>query len=198
MSHDRYPGAIIRSVGDRTPRIHPDAWIAPNACIIGDVEIGEGASVWYNCVLRADHNRIVIGARSNIQDGTIIHVEGADMHPPNGFPALIGEDALVGHMAVLHGCTIEDGAFVGMGAVVMDQCRIGQRAMLAAGALLAPGKTMAAGELWTGRPATKRRDLGNGDFEAMAAGVQHYVENARFHRETAADRSPGDKENGPR
>ena len=183
---DRYPGAIIRSVGSRSPRIHPSAWVAPNACIIGDVEIGPEASVWYNCVLRADHNRIVIGARSNIQDGSIIHVEGADMHPPEGLATIVGSEVLVGHMAVLHGCTLADRAFVGMGAVVMDRCRIESDAMLAAGALLAPGKVMPERQLWSGRPATMRRDLSDTEVSAMSRGVAHYVENATLHRDKSA------------
>ena len=99
----------------KTPRIHPTAFIAPGCRIIGDVEIGPDASIWYNCVLRADVNFIHVGARSNVQDGTVIHCDSAE-GGMNGCPTIIEEDALVGHMAMLHGCTIRTGALVGLGA----------------------------------------------------------------------------------
>ena len=133
-------GPTIAAYEGKAPRIHQTAFVAPGACLIGDVEIGPGASVWYNCVLRADLNRIVVGARSNVQDGTVIHVE------PH-LPTLIGEDVLVGHMALLHACSVEERAFVGMGSIAMDGAVIGAGAMLAAGALLGPGKTVPAREI---------------------------------------------------
>ena len=172
--------AIVPFFG-KVPRIHDSAFVAPGACIIGDVEIGPDASVWYNCVLRGDINRIVIGARSNLQDGTIVHVE-APRAGGEGSPVLVGEDALVGHMAILHGCVLEDRAFVGMGAVVMDDCRIGSAAMLAAGAMLTSGKAIPAGELWAGRPAKLMRGLTQQQRDAMLAQSLHYVDNARRHR----------------
>src|SRR6187549_4283365 len=125
------PRPTIAPYAGKSPRIHATAFVAPGACLIGDVEIGPDASIWYNCVLRADLNRIVVGARSNVQDGTVIHVE------PH-LPTLIGEDVLVGHMAILHACTVADRAFVGMGAIALDGSRIESGAMLAAGALLGP------------------------------------------------------------
>lgn len=105
------------AVRRQNPVIHESAFIAPGAVIIGDVEIGEDASIWYGSVLRADCNKIVVGARSNIQDGTIIHVDVPDV---GGTPCLIGEDALIGHKCMLHGCTIEDRGFIGMCATVLD------------------------------------------------------------------------------
>ena len=176
--------AIVPFFG-KVPRIHDSAFVAPGACIIGDVEIGPDASVWYNCVLRGDINRIVIGARSNLQDGTIVHVE-APSAGGGGSPVLVGEDALVGHMAILHGCVLEDRAFVGMGAVVMDDCRIGSGAMLAAGAMLTPGKTIPPAELWAGRPAKFMRALTQQQLDAMLAQSLHYVDNARRHRTAVA------------
>ena len=164
------------------PRIHPSAFIAPGCRIIGDVEIGPDASIWYNCVIRADVNRIVIGARTNIQDGTVIHCESPKPRHPDGFPTLIGEDVLVGHMVMLHGCVLEDRAFVGMGAVVMDNARISGDAMLAAGALLSPGKVIPPRELWIGRPAAFGRALTDEQLAGMQVGVAHYVENARAHK----------------
>ncbi|MEZ5710171.1 MAG: gamma carbonic anhydrase family protein [Blastomonas sp.] len=166
----------------KTPRIHDSAFIAPGCRIIGDVEIGPDASIWYNCVIRADVNRIVIGARTNVQDGTVIHCDSPKPGHEQGFPTLIGEDVLIGHMAMVHGCVLEDRAFVGLGAIVMDGCRIGSDAMLAAGAMLTPGKAMPAGQLWTGRPAKYLRDLPERAIAEMQAGVAHYVENARHHK----------------
>ena len=169
------------------PRIHDSAFIAPGCRIIGDVEIGPEASIWYNCVIRADVNHIRIGARSNIQDGTVIHCDSPTPRRPEGFPTLIGADVLVGHMALLHGCTLEDRAFVGMGAVVMDAARVSSDAMLAAGALLSPGKVIPPRELWMGRPAAFGRVLTDEQLAGMQHGVTHYVENARHHRAALTD-----------
>ena len=166
----------------KAPRIDPSAFVAPGARLIGDIEIGAEASVWYNCVLRGDMNRIRIGARSNVQDGTVIHVDPPRPGGPEaGFPCLIGDDVLIGHMAMVHGCTLRDRAFVGLGAIVMDGCEIEGDAMLAAGAMLTPGKRIPSGQLWAGRPAKYVRDLGEADLEAMRAGVAHYVALAKRH-----------------
>ena len=172
---------LILPIHGKTPRIHDSAFVAPGCRIIGDVEIGPDASIWYNCVIRADVNRIVIGARSNIQDGTVVHCDSPKPGRPDGFPTLIGEDVLIGHMAMVHGCVLEDRAFVGLGAIVMDGCRIGSDAMLAAGALLSPGKTIPGGQLWVGRPAQYQRDLPDAAIAEMRRGVAHYVENGRAH-----------------
>ena len=123
----------------------------------------------------------VIGARTNVQDGTVIHCESASPKHPDGFPTLIGEDVLIGHMAMVHGCVLEDRAFVGLGAIVMDGCRIASDGMLAAGAMLTSGKTIGARELWVGRPAKLVRELPDPAIAEMQAGVAHYVENARHH-----------------
>jgi carbonic anhydrase/acetyltransferase-like protein (isoleucine patch superfamily) len=165
----------------KAPRIHETAFIAPGARIIGDVEIGPEASVWYNCVVRADVNRIVIGARTNVQDGTVIHCESPDEAHPEGFPTLIGEDVLIGHLAMVHGCVLEPRAFVGLGAIVMDGCRIGSDGMLGAGAMLTSGKAIEPRQLWVGRPAGYVRDLPDKAIAEMRRGVAHYVENARAH-----------------
>ena len=135
-----YTDVSIIAVNGKTPRIDPSAFIAPGCRIIGDVTIGPDVSIWYNCVLRADVSRIVVGARSNIQDGSIVHCDGPMPHRPEGFPTIIGEDVLIGHMAMVHGCTLADRAFVGLKATVMNGCRIGSDAMLAAGALLTEHK----------------------------------------------------------
>ncbi|QZP08627.1 gamma carbonic anhydrase family protein [Caenibius sp. WL] len=175
------PGTTILPFHGKVPRIHDSAFIAPGVRIIGDVEIGPDVSVWYNCVLRGDVNRIVIGARSNIQDGTVIHCDGPDAHMPDGFPAIIGDDVLVGHMAMLHGCTLRDRAFVGLSATVMNGAVIESDGMLAAGAILSPGKVLGARQLWMGRPAKYARDLPDEALAEMQAGVARYVENGRAH-----------------
>lgn len=172
---------LILPFEGKTPQIHDSAFIAPGAKIIGDVEIGPEASVWYNCVLRGDINRILIGAGSNLQDGTIVHVEGPRTDFA-GLPTTVGERALVGHAAILHGCRVAADAFVGMASIVMDDCEIGRGAMLAAGAMLTPGKRVPRREVWAGRPARKMRDIGDAEALEMAQQTLHYVENAVRHR----------------
>jgi len=177
----------LLTFGGKTPRIDPSAFVAPGARLIGDVEIGPNASIWYNCVLRGDVNRIRIGARTNIQDGGVIHVDSPKPGAPEGHPTLIGEDVLIGHLAMVHGCVLEDRAFVGLGSIVMDGCRIESDGMLAAGAMLTPGKTIGPRQLWAGRPAKYLRDLSDADIEGMRAGVAHYVELARRHAAALQD-----------
>ncbi|RVT42148.1 gamma carbonic anhydrase family protein [Sphingobium algorifonticola] len=184
--HEDYPGASIVPLAGIAPRIHPSAFIAPGCRIIGDVEIGPDASIWYNCVVRGDVNRIVIGARTNIQDGTVIHCD-SDKDGAGGYPTIIGADVLVGHMAMLHGCTLLDRAFVGLGAIVMDGCVIEGDAMLAAGAMLTPGKCVPHRQLWSGRPAKYMRDLTDAAVVGMREGVEHYVHNARAHKGAVRD-----------
>lgn len=157
------------------PLVAADAFIAPGARVIGNVRIGAGASIWYNCVLRGDVMPIEVGAGSNIQDGTIVHVTRGS------HGTIIGAHCLIGHLAVIHGCTLEDHAFVGLGSIVMDACVIETDAMLAAGALLTPGKRIRRGELWTGRPAAYARDLAPTEIDRNRAAARGYVELARLH-----------------
>ena len=180
------PDVTLIPIHGKAPRIHDSAFIAPGCRIIGDVEIGPDASVWYNCVLRADVSRIVIGERSNIQDGTVVHCDPPRPGDPDGSPTLIGEDVLIGHMAMIHGCVLEDRAFVGLGAIVMNKARIGGDAMLAAGAMLTEGKVIEPHQLWGGRPARFMRELGDMAITGMRMGVAHYVENGRHHAEAVA------------
>ncbi len=156
-----------------SPRVAPDAWIAPNATVIGDVEIGPGASIWFGCVLRGDTNLIRVGARSNIQDGSILHV-----NPGDGMACLIGDDVTVGHMAIVHAATLHDGAFVAMAAVVLDGAVIESGGVLASGAVLTPGKRIAAGELWAGTPAKFVRLVGEEERARFAMTAPAYVQNA--------------------
>jgi len=169
------------SFGGKAPRVDPAAFVAPGARLIGDIEIGPGSSIWYNVVLRGDMNRIRIGARTNIQDGSVLHVDPPRPGHEAGFPTLIGDEVLIGHLAMVHGCVLRDRAFVGLGAIVMDGCEIESDAMLAAGALLTQGKRVPAGQLWAGRPAKYVRDLGEADLLSMRAGVAHYAALAKRH-----------------
>lgn len=160
----------------RWPKLDPTAFVAPGAYVIGDVEIGADSSIWYTSVLRGDEESIRIGARSNVQDGSVIHTTTglAD--------TWIGDDVLIGHMCIIHGCRLEDRAFVGMGATILDNAVIESDAMLAAGALLTPGKRIPSGQLWAGRPAKFMRDLTEQDLKANAMSVEEYVRLARAHR----------------
>lgn len=171
----------IAAIDGKAPRIHSSAFIAPGCRIVGDVEIGPDSSVWYNCVIRGDANRVVIGARTNIQDGTIVHCDSPKPKRPNGFPTIIGDDVLIGHLAMVHGCILEDRAFVGLGAIVMDGTRIESDGMLAAGAMLTPGKVIQSRQMWLGRPAVFTRDLTDQALADMQAGVKGYVINGRNH-----------------
>lgn len=175
------PDVSIIPFNGKSPRIHDSAFVAPGCRIIGDVEIGPDVSIWYNCVLRADVNRIVVGARSNIQDGSIVHCDGPDSGHPDGFPTIIGEDVLIGHLAMVHGCILKPSSFVGLSSVVMSGCTIEEYGMLAAGALLSPGKTIGAEQLWVGSPAKYARDLDDEAKAGMRDGVTKYVENGRAH-----------------
>ena len=166
------------------PKIAPDAFIAETAVVIGDVEIGSGSSIWYGCVLRGDVNKIRVGRDTNLQDGTIVHVNhdpaGDYRETGGGMPTHIGDGVVVGHMALIHACTLEDGSFVGMRAVVMDQAVVESRAMVAGGALVAPGKRVASGQLWVGSPARPARELTREELDLIP-----YL--ARTYRELGAD-----------
>ncbi|MEZ5667301.1 MAG: gamma carbonic anhydrase family protein [Alphaproteobacteria bacterium] len=175
----RFPGAIIRPFNGIWPRIADDAFIAPGAVVVGDVTIGPEASVWYGVVLRGDDHRIRVGARTNIQDGTIVHVfnDGQTTHSTE-----IGAGVIVGHAAKLHGCMLEDGCLVGIGAIVLDGATVGREALVAAGALVSPGKVVPARQLWAGSPARFKRDLTEAECGFLAWNAQHYVELGASHK----------------
>jgi carbonic anhydrase/acetyltransferase-like protein (isoleucine patch superfamily) len=177
--------ALILPYGGKHPRIAPDAFIAPTAVIIGDVEIGPRASVWFGCVLRGDTNSIRVGAGTNIQDGTIVHVNnlppGVDPASP-GYRTTIGAGVTIGHMAMLHACTLEDGSFVGMRAAVIDGAVVESRAMVAAGAMVTPGKRVKEGELWAGSPAKLMRMLTNEELAGFVDSAEHYSQLAASYR----------------
>jgi gamma-carbonic anhydrase len=163
-----------------TPQIDASAFIAPGARIIGDVHIGAESSIWYNCVLRGDVESIRVGARSNIQDGSVVHVT------TRRWKTEIHDDVLIGHLAMIHGCIIEQHGFIGLGAIIMDGCVVESGGMLAAGALLTPGKRIASGELWAGRPAKLLRPLSEDEMLRNRAASAGYAELAKRHRESLA------------
>lgn len=164
--------------------IHPSAFIAPGAVVLGDVTVGRDASIWYNCVVRADMAPVVIGDETNIQDLTMVHVD-------EDVPCTIGRRVGVGHRAVLHGCTVADGALVGMGAVLLNGVRVGAGAVIGAGAVLAEGLEVPPGMLVLGVPGRVVRPVS----EALAARArrtwEHYVAEARRHRSGAVPRHHG-------
>ena len=162
------------------PRISDKAFVAPSSSIIGDVEIGAGSGIWFNCVVRGDVEWIKIGERTNVQDGTVIHVTR------NGHPTRIGSGVTIGHSCVLHACTIEDNSFIGMGALVMDDAVVESGAMLAAGAQLTPGKRVPKGQLWAGRPAKYFRDLTQAEIDFIPKSAENYYKHVLEYLEELA------------
>ena len=158
------------------PKIDPSAFIAPNATLIGEVEIGANCGIWYGCILRGDGPGIRIGENSNLQDGTVVHVAA------RGLLTTVGRNVSVGHMALLHACEIQDDSFIGMNATVLDGAVVESGAMVAAGAVVTPRKIVRSGELWAGNPAQKLRDLTERDFESFRRIAAGYVELARSYR----------------
>jgi carbonic anhydrase/acetyltransferase-like protein (isoleucine patch superfamily) len=158
------------------PRLNPSAFVAPGAIIIGDVTLEGESSVWFQTVLRADINRIVIGPRSNIQDGAIVHLD-------DDYPTVVGELVTVGHKAILHACTIGDEVLVGMNAVVLDGAQIGARSIIGAGALVTGGKIIPAGSLVLGAPAKVVRALDHSEQAKIKNWAEKYVRLSRVYRE---------------
>lgn len=152
------------------PTIHPDAWIAPGAVVIGDVHIGKDSNIWFGCVIRGDVNSIRIGERTNIQDNCVVHVTRGTG------PTTIGSGITIGHAAVLHACNLQDDCFIGMSATVMDHATVQSGAMVAAGALVTYGKTIENGHLWAGNPAKYFRDLKEEEAAFIPQSAKNYVE----------------------
>lgn len=171
----------LRTFEGHTPRIAQPEWIDPAALVIGDVVIGEHSSVWPMAVLRGDVQAIRIGARSNIQDGAIVHVTHDGPYSPGGFSTTIGDDVTVGHRAIIHACQLGNRILVGMGAIIMDGAEIGDDVILAAGALVPPGKTLDSGYLYVGSPARAQRALTADEYELLTYSAAHYTDNARRH-----------------
>ena len=168
--------SVLRPSRDRLPTLGARAYVDPAACVIGDVVLGDDVSVWPLTVIRGDVNFIRIGARSNIQDGVVVHVSHDGPHAKlGGFAMVIGEDVTIGHKAVIHACRIEDACLIGMGAIVMDGAVVKKHGFVGAGALVSPGKVVGEGELWLGNPARFVRKLDEAQIEALYYSAQHYV-----------------------
>ncbi len=169
-------GLIVPHKG-LVPRVASSAFIASNATLIGDVEIGADASIWFGVILRGDGPGIRIGENSNLQDGTVVHVAR------RGLMTIVGNNVTVGHMALLHACEVKDGAFVGMHSSVLDGAVVESGAMVAAGAVVMPRKIVPKGELWAGNPARKLRELTEKDYENFKQVTAWYVELAKSYGE---------------
>ncbi len=166
----------IRSYQGVAPQLGEGAFVDDSALVIGDVHLAADASLWPMSVARGDVNRIRIGARSNIQDGSVLHVTHPHEAEPDGHPLLIGDDVTVGHKVILHGCSIGDRCLIGMGAIVMDGASLEQDLLLGAGSLVPPGKVLSSGYLWLGSPVRKVRVLSDEELDWIRYSAQHYVE----------------------
>ena len=162
----------IYELDNTAPRIHDSAWVADSAEVMGNVEIGEDASVWFGVVIRGDTETITIGKGSNIQDGTVMHAD-------YGKPTTVGENVTVGHKVMLHGCTIGDGSLIGIGAVVLNGAKIGKGCIVGAGALVTEGKEFPDGSMILGSPAKVVRELTPEQQQGLQLSALHYIENAR-------------------
>ncbi|MDH5470258.1 MAG: gamma carbonic anhydrase family protein [Gammaproteobacteria bacterium] len=171
----------IRKFENSSPAIDPTAYIDETALVIGEVTIAADVSLWPKVVARGDVNTISIGARTNIQDGTILHVSHDSEFAPGGFPLVIGADITVGHQAILHGCTIEDGCLIGMAATVMDGAIVRSGAIVGAGSLVPPGKDLQGGYLWVGSPVRQARELRDEEKAFLEYSARHYVELKNRH-----------------
>lgn len=167
---------MIRSVGGVSPRIHPDAFVASSADVIGNVTIGKHSSVWYGAVLRGDINAIRIGERTNIQDSCVLHVR-------TDAPVILGSDITVGHGAIIHACNVADFCLIGMGAIVLDNARVKPYTLVAAGAVVLNDSEFPEGVLITGVPAKVARQLRPDERKMLEESARHYVEYAKMHRE---------------
>jgi carbonic anhydrase/acetyltransferase-like protein (isoleucine patch superfamily) len=161
---------------NQRPRLGERVFIDDTAVVSGDVELGDDVSIWPMTVVRGDVNRIRIGARSNIQDGSILHVTHEGPWQPDGLPLLIGEDVTVGHGAILHACTIGDRCLIGMGAIVMDGAVLEPDCLIAGGSVVTPGKVIPSGTLWRGNPARQARELTPGEIGNQSYNARHYVQ----------------------
>lgn len=166
----------VYAIGDKTPQIDPDTWIAPSADVMGDVVLKKGANIWFNATLRGDDNTITIGEDTNIQDGAVCHADP-------GFPLVVGRNVTVGHQAMIHGCTIGDNALVGIGATILDGAVIGENTLIGAHTLIGNGKEIPSGVLVLGAPGKVVRELNEQDFQLLKLSGQMYAQKGRKYRE---------------
>ena len=170
----------IHTLGERKPHIGTNAWIAPNATLIGDVRLGDEASIWWNAVLRADNDVIAIGAGSNIQDGSVLHAD-------DGVPLNVGANVTVGHMVMLHGCTIGEQSLIGIKSVILNRAVIGRHCIIGANSLIPEGKVIPERSLVMGSPGKVVRELTDEEVARLLFAAQGYVANARRYRELLAN-----------
>ncbi len=166
----------IRDFEGITPKLGARVYIDDAAVVIGDVTIGDDASLWPMVVARGDVHRITIGAGTNIQDGSVLHVTADNRFNPGGYPLTVGANVTVGHGAILHACTIGDLVLVGMGATILDGARVQDRVMIGAGSLVAPGKVLESGYLYLGSPAKQVRKLRDRELDYLEFSARHYIE----------------------
>src|SRR3984957_12802305 len=169
---------LVGSLPGREPRIHPEAWVAPGAVVVGSVTLGRAASVWYGSVLRADEDEIIVGTECNIQDLCCLHVDA-------GEPAVLEDRVSLGHRAMVHGAHVETGSLIGIGATVLGGARIGAGSLVAAGAVVPPGRQIPAGVLVAGVPARVVRELTDADRAVFADTAASYARRAQAHRGVA-------------
>lgn len=174
----------LRRFESSFPEIAEHAYIDDTAIIIGDVSIASHTSVWPMCAIRGDVSPIRIGPRSNIQDGSVLHVSHDSQYHPGGSPLIVGEGVTVGHKALLHGCEVGDYCFIGMGSIILDGAVIEPYTMLGAASLVPQGKRLEGGYLWLGQPARRVRPLSDREREIMVYNAEHYVKLARRHRQS--------------
>ncbi len=165
----------VYEVNGATPALASTSWVADSAQVMGKVQLGEDVSVWFGCVIRGDNETIVIGAGSNIQDGSVLHSDW-------GQPLTLGERVSVGHKVMLHGCTIGAGSLIGIGAVILNGARIGRHCLVGAGSLVTEGKEFPDGSMILGSPARAVRQLSAEQIAGFQAIAQHYIENAKLFR----------------
>jgi carbonic anhydrase/acetyltransferase-like protein (isoleucine patch superfamily) len=165
-------GSLLIEYGAARPDVHPDAWVAPGAVVVGAARLCAGSSVWYGAVVRADGDSIELGEGSNLQDGCVLHTDP-------GFPLVVGAGVSVGHRAVLHGCTVGDDVLVGMGAVLLNGTRVGQGSLIAAGAVLLEGTEVPPGSLVAGVPGKVRRELTPDERDGVRDNARRYVARAQ-------------------
>ncbi|XP_009340721.2 gamma carbonic anhydrase 1, mitochondrial [Pyrus x bretschneideri] len=170
----------LMNVFDKAPVVDKEAFVAPSASIIGQVQVGRGSSIWYGCVLRGDVNSISIGSGTNIQDNSLVHVAKSNLSG-KVLPTIIGDNVTVGHSAVLHGCTVEDEAFVGMAATLLDGVYVEKHAMVAAGALVRQNTRIPCGEVWGGNPAKFLRKLTEDEMAFISQSALNYSNLAQVH-----------------
>lgn len=167
----------IYALGDYTPQIHEDTWVAPDANLIGKVVLEAGSSVWFGCTIRADHEEIRVGEGSNVQENCVMHIDA-------GYPLTIGQNCTIGHKVMLHGCTIGDNTLIGMGATILNGAKIGKNCLIGAGALITENKEIPDNSLVMGAPGKVVREIDQANAQRITMSALHYQENMRRFRDT--------------